>query len=372
MAVSKTIQMLAPFVQVVDVRNHFSGLFKVPAGGIHNKFKVKVDVKRSKEDMSFPIANKSTSGWHWNSRKGFSSKELEPPAYKEAVSISADDLMYDRAFGMNPYEEPGLMRRLQDDIGPLVAEMQDMISRGLELQASQIKTTGALAIPDDAGNTVLTESFNAKTAHFPDASTDWDTTGSAVPLTDIANLADLIKRNGHRQAIRVHMNSITFEGMKATDSVKAALNRDYRINDGELYRINTGAQPAHGLLVGGGIFRGTLQCRQYVLDIYTYDEGYNHPETGTWTYYLPSDKCVVESGGRMDATFGGLNTFGTNVGSLLGRMRFSGGASNPLTNFTVLQWKENDGTAIHTGVGTRGLLYPVEIDSFGCITTSGF
>jgi hypothetical protein len=232
-------------------------------------------------------------------------------------------------------------------------------------------TTGALAIPDDAGTTVLSESFNPKAAHFPNASVDWATTASAVPLTDIANLADLIKRNGHRQAIRVHMNGITFEQMKATDSVKAALDRDYRLDNGEIYRIDRAAPPAHGLLIGGGIFRGTLQCRQYVLDIYTYDEGYNHPQTGTWTYYLPNYLCVVESGGRMDATFGALNTFGTN-GNRLGRMRFNGGASNPLTDFTVMQWIDNDGGAIHTGVGTRGLLFPVEIDSFGCITTSGF
>ena len=371
MTVSKTIQMLAPFVQMVDVRNHFSGLFRVPAGGIHNKYKVKVDVRRSKEDVSFPVANKSTQGWHFNERKGFSSKELTPPTYKEAISISADDLMFDRAFGRDPYNEPGLMTRLQDDIGPLVSELQDMISRGLEIQASQIMTTGALAITDDAGTTVLSESFNKKSAHFPNASVDWDTTGSAVPLTDIAGVCDLIKQNGHRQAIRVHMSAATFQGMLATDSVKAALNNDYRIDNGSIYRINTGAQPAHGTLVGGGIFRGILQCRQYVLDIYTYSEGYNNPQTGTWTAYLADDLCVVESGGRMDATFGALNTFGTN-GNMLGRMRFGGGASNPLTNFTVLQWKENDGTAIHTGVGTRGLLFPVEIDSFGCITTSGF
>ena len=246
-----------------------------------------------------------------------------------------------------------------------------MISRGIELQASQIMTTGALAIPDDAGNTVLTEDFQAKTAHFPNASTTWATTGSAVPITDIANLCDLIKKNGHRQAIRVHMNSVTFEAMKAVDSVKAALNTDYRINDGEIYRINTGAQPAHGTLVGSGIFRGILQCRNYVLDLYTYDEGYNHPQTGTWTYYLPSAKVVVESAGRMDATFGALNTFGT-TGSMLGRMRIGGGSANPLTNFTILQWKDNDGGAIHTGVGTRALLFPVEMDSFGCITAYGF
>ena len=51
MAVEQTVQMLAPFVQIVDVRNHFSGLFRVPRGGIHNASKVKVDIKRCIEDI---------------------------------------------------------------------------------------------------------------------------------------------------------------------------------------------------------------------------------------------------------------------------------------------------------------------------------
>ena len=370
MAVEQTVQMLAPFVQIVDVRNHFSGLFKVPRSGIHNASKVKVDIKRSIEDIAFPMKDPS-AGWHSNERRGWSSKELAPAAYKEKFSISADDLMGDRAFGKSAYENPALILRLRDEIGPLTGDLQDMIARGLEIQASQIMTTGALDLIDDAGVTVFSENFAPKTAHFPDASVDWATTASAVPLTDIADLGDLIKQDGHRVPRRAHQNSTTFEQMLATDSVKAALNNDYRMDNGEIYRMDRGGQPAYEVPVGGGVYRGTLRCRNYIIDMYTYDEGYNHPQTGTFTKYLPDYKCVVESGGRMDATFGQINSFGTD-GSRIPGLRIGGGTAKPMTNYTILTWKEPDGTVAHVGVGTRALLYPVEIDSFGCIETSGF
>lgn len=371
MTVSQTIQMLAPYVEVAPVRGHLSGLFTVPRGGRHNKAKVKVHVRRGNEAIAYPMNDKA-GGWRWNERRGYSEKDVVPAKYKEAMSIGADEIMGDQSFGMNPYENTSLMARAQEEIGDVSDQLNGKLARALELQAAQILQTGALTLVDDAGATVFSENFAPKAAHLFNASTTWATTGSAVPLTDIATAGDLIKQHSKRMPLRAHMNSVTFAQMLATDSVKLALNNDYRIDNGQIQRLDRGGQPVNPIVIGAGIYQGTLRCRNYMIDIYTYDEGYDHPQTGTYTKYIADYKVIVESGGRLDATFGQLNTFGSEQrgARMLGAARFG----NPLelSDFTLVAWVSDDGMNFNVGIGTRAILFPVAIDSFCCITSSGF
>jgi hypothetical protein len=374
MAVDKTIQMLAPYVEMSDIPFHLSQLFKVPMNGIHNKAKVKVDIRRSTNDVAFPMKDAGL-GWHMNKRKDFSSNEVEPAIYKEGFAIAADDLMAGRAFGQNPYEDKALMARAQEEIGTVTANLREKIKRGLELQASQILTTGALTLVDDTNASVFSESFGARTAHYPNASVSWATTGSAVPLTDLANLATLIFTNGRKMPKRVHMNSVTFAQMKATDSFKAAMSKDYRIDNGEIFRLNSEAKPAYPIsetMDGGGIFRGQLELGgSFLLDLYVYDGDYTHPYSGSATKYIPDYKVIIEADGRLDATFGTIQSFGTDGrASNLIRGRMTN--RSLLSDITIIAWFTPDGTVFQCGVGTRALLVPTAIDTFGCLTTAGF
>jgi hypothetical protein len=374
MAVDKTIQMLAPYVEMSDTPMHLSRLFRVPANGIHDKAKVKIDVRRATTEVAFPMKD-AAAGWYMNKRKDFVSNEVEPAVYKEGFAISADDLMEGRAFGQNPYQDVVLMSRAREEIGTVTTNLREKIKRGLELQASQILTSGALTLVDDTNATVFAETFGARTAHFPNASVSWATTGSAVPLTDLANLATLIQTNGRKMPKRVHMNSVTFAQMKATDSFKAAMSKDYRIYSGEIYRIRTDVQPAYpisGTMDGGGVFRGQLELSgSFLLDLYVYDGDYTHPYSGTVTKYIPDYKVIVEADGRLDATFGKIQSFGTDgraTNMVRGRMT----NRSLLSDLSIIAWFSPDGTVFQCGVGTRALLIPVAVDTFGCLTTSGF
>jgi hypothetical protein len=364
MSVDQTIQMLAPYVETNDMPLHLSQLFKVPQGGIHDKAKVKVDIRRSTNEIAFPMVDPS-AGWHMNKRKDFASNEIEPAVYKEGFSISADDLMQGRGFGQNPYQDPILMARAREEIGTVSARMREMIRMGLELQAAQILTTGALNLVDDTNATVFSESFGARTTHFANASVDWATTGSAVPLTDMGNLSDVIMQNGKKRIRRAHMNGTTYAQMKATDSFKSAMDKDYRIYEGELF-------PMIGNGDGGAVWRGRLELNATTMvDVYVYDGEYTHPYTGAATKYIPDYKVILESGGRLDATFGKIHSFGTD-----GRASnlISGRVTNrtQLADLTILAWFTPDGTVFNCGLGTRALLFPVAVDTFGCLTTSGF
>jgi hypothetical protein len=374
MAVEQTIQMLAPYVEMSDLPYHLSRLFKVPVNGIHNKAKVKVDIRRSTNDIAFPMKDEG-GGWYMNKRKDFVSNEVAPAVYKEGFAISADELMAGRSFGQNPYENTELMARAQEEIGAATARLREKIKKGLELQASQILTTGALTLVDDTNATVFSETFGARTAHFPNASVSWATTGSAVPLTDLGTVANLVFTNGRKMPRRVHMNSVTLAQMKATDSFKAAMSKDYRIYNGEIFRLRTDVQPAYPIssnMDGGGVFRGQLELgASFLLDLYVYDGDYTHPYSGSATKYIPDYKVIVEADGRLDATFGSISSFGTDGRAnrlIQGRMT----NRSQLSDISIVAWFSPDGTVFNCGVGTRALMLPTAIDTFGCLTTSGF
>lgn len=374
MAVDKTIQMLEPYVEQVDAPNHLTSLFTIPRGGIHDAFKVKVDVRRTTRGVAFPMKDPS-AGYHMNTRQGYSSKELEPAAYKEGFSISADELMGDRAFGLDPFKEPGLMARAQDEMSRVVPNLNDLIRRGMEIQASQIMQTCALSLVDNTNAVVFAEDFAPKATHFANASIAWTTTATAVPFTDIRNMCDLNMRDGKTPPKRLHLNSVTLAELKATAEFIAAMDVNYRTYSGELFRLNSGAQPVHGMVgggKGGAIFRGVLEVANYLLDLWVYDGEYDHPYTGAATKYIADHKVIIESGGRMDATFGRIHNFGTDGRG--DRFITNGRMTNKdlLMDMSVVAWVEPNGSAFSVGIGTRALLFPVAVDTFACLTTSGF
>lgn len=366
MAVKETIQLLEPYVEEAEGPLHLSSLFRVPTNGIHNKAKVEVHVRRATKSVAFPMRDPSL-GYRMNQRKGFSIKELAPAAYKEGLAISADELAMGRSFGRTPYENPALMTRLQEEIAPVAIDLRSMILRGTEIQASQIFQTCALSILDDEGNVVFSENFAPKSSHFPVAAIPWTTTATAVPLIDIADACDVIVTDGRKMPMRVHMNSIGFEDMKNTDSFKAGIAKN---QTGEIYRLHTDRDPVYPKPSGGGgIFKGVLEVRKYLLDVYVYDGSYDDPQTGADTKYIADNKCIIEAGGRMDATFGQINKFASDprAAALLRAGRMTN--RNLLSDLSYNMWFNENFEVWNLGIGTRALLYPVATDTFACITT---
>lgn len=369
MAVKETIQLLEPYVEEAEEPLHLSSLFTVPRNGIHNKAKVEVHVRRMTKKVSFPMRDPSL-GYRMNQRKGWSIKEVAPAVYKEGLSTSADELAQGRSFGMNPYENPSLMARLQEEISPVAIDLRSQIIRGIEIQASQIFQTGQLSLTDDEGNVVFSEDFAVKASHLPNASVPWTTTATAIPLTDVADGGDLIATDGKTMPKRVHMNSQCFEDMKNTDSFKAGIAKN---QTGEIYRLHTDKDPVYPRPKGGGgIFKGVLEVRRYYLDLYVYDGSYDDPQTGVDTKYISDDSCIIEAGGRMDATFGKINKFATDprAASMLrtGRLTNKG----TLSDLSYNTWFNENFEVFNIGIGTRALLYPVATDTFVRIRTKGF
>jgi hypothetical protein len=243
-----TYKMLSPFIKGIPAPGFLSGLFQAPAANFHNQKKVHIDKSIEAEEVAFPVDD-VTSNYHMNNSKDRDEVEVAPPVYKEGEAVSIDDL-YDRQTGMSPYESNDFQRN--GVALALVAgeRLQRKIRRGLEIQASQVLTTGALSLVDDTGAVKFALDYNMDTDLFPTVSVPWSTTASADPIGDMYSLCGVM-RDGGNDATWSIMAGESFEAAMAITSFK---ERFTAVN------ANVGAlNPMSNPGTRGGNLRGNLQ-----------------------------------------------------------------------------------------------------------------
>lgn len=363
MSGTTTIRMLAAYFQEGGVSSYFAGMFKLRPEGIHSSEEVEIDIVRSEEDVSIVIHDMST-GYRMNSADLYTNKGFKPPVHKEAVPINASSLIK-RQPGENPFQSPDFRANLVLKMFTAMRKVQRKIQRAIELQASQVLQTGVVSLTDSAGNVLYTLDYKPKSSHFPTAGVSWATATMAQKIADLIGLCDKIRSDG-----LVSPDEITFGATAWENFIQTPGFMDIRFNS---QRANLGSITPQERRGGGGIYRGTIEIGNYVLDVFTYDGRYKHPQTGVSTAFLHPGKIIVRAAsGRLDATFGAIPNIGQLLGvgnSLLpelpGRMSSVEQGMDLFTNV----WMSTDGETLFGGVGSRPLMIPVAIDTFGCLNT---
>lgn len=352
-----TKKMLAAYENEPDPTLYLSGMFQSPRSNFHNSEEVEIDIIRSEENVSIAIQDLST-GARLNSEDLYTNKGFKPPVHKEAGPINAHKLLQ-RMPGVDPFMSVDFMANAIERGMRLGRKLQRKILRAIELQSSQVMTTGVVTLTDENGATVYSIDYKPKTAHFPTVSTIWSNTAS-TKLADIQSLADVIRSNGYSPDLLV-MGEGSYEYFIQDSAVLARLDNRRVAGNGIVALERMG---------NGGIFRGTIEIGNYHYDIYTYDGRYTHPQTGVSTKFLPDNKVIIrDSMGRLDATFGGIPRIGAPdprlPAPLFSRISLPGQMLDLQNN----AWITNDGETLWTQVGTRPLMIPTAIDSFGCLDT---
>jgi len=350
--------MLAAYDEELSAPLYLSSLFQSPPDNFHSAEEIEIDIRRGGEDVSVPMPNPAV-GYRVNQFGGYTNKKLAPPSYKEEFAIKASSLVSGKQFGKDKYADPSFENAAAELTIRGMRIVEEKIRRGMELQASQILTTGALSLVDSAGTVVFAEDFKVKNTHFPNAGTAWSS--STTPITDILALCDVIRNDGKRDPVRMHIGEGSWEAALKISNFTDRLKDQF---------LNLGSNvPMPNPGTNGGNLRGFLEVGSYRLAIYTYGGRYKHPQTGTITKYIPDDKVIIESGGRLDATFGDIPNFGTDGRALrfMPAGRFS--AVDRGMDLNVNPWIDPDGEFLHVGVGSRILLIPTAIDTYGCLDT---
>jgi hypothetical protein len=346
------------FIQRRMPSTFLQSFFTMKPGNEYNGKKIELDIQRFGEDVA--VAMKAGTEANINDMDLVTTKEFTPPAYGEAVPVDVNDLL-ERTAGIDPYTDAynGYVAKLIAKLNTAFQVIRDMITRAVELQASQILQTGKLTLTNRSGSEVYVLDFKPKAAHFPTVTTAWSAPG-ANPLGDLAALMAVIRANGQVNPDQAIFGAVALKNFLANAEVKAQLD-NRRVEIGEI-------RPRQDRK--GATFYGFVWVGAYMLEIWTYPEVFKHAQTGTPTKYVADDKVVVlSSETRLDYTTARVPLpLGPDprVASLMpGRLL----SADDNLDVTPNMYCTPNGKQVMAELESRPLLIPVQIDGFGCIKT---
>lgn len=357
-----TKKMIAAYSDIAQPTMFFTGFFRTPVQNFYNSEKVALDIIRTSEKVSVAIRHFS-EGYRMNAANIYTTKEFTAPVHQEAIPIDSEQLIK-RMPGDNPFKDPGYRAAVITMLMNGMVKVSDLIFRAIELQASQVMQTGIVTLKDENDDSIYDIDYKPKATHFPTSGTTWGQVG-ADPLGDIASLADVIRTDGKHDPDLVIMGIDAFEAFIKDTDVKARLD-NRRIDMGGIVR----RRPAGN----GASFRGVIDIGHYSYEIWTYSGQYEDPVTGNATQYLDKGKVVVmASDGRLDGTYGNI----PNIGRILGNQRNDLvpelprrlNSINGMFDLHPNLWIEPSGQTLNAGVGSRPLMIPTAIDTYGCLDT---
>lgn len=359
---SQTSRLIRAYNQQAAPTRFLSGMFQSPAENFHNSEEVQIDIERGEENISIVVTDLS-QGYRKNATDIYTSKGFVAPIHKEEVALNSFDLLK-RMVGQDPFEDPNFRGNMITRMFSGMRRVEAKIRRAIELQASQVLQTGIITLTNETGAALYELDYKAKATHFPTSGIAWGTAGADIQ-GDIEALSEVIRNDGLGDPDELIMGVDAYQAFINDPIIQPLFDNRRMVVGGITPATRRG---------NGGTFRGTIDIGNYSYDMFTYGGRFIDPVTGFKEQYLDPAKVIIrDSSGRLDATFGAI----PNIGRLLGvqanqliselpsRISNTDGGIDLFTNM----WLSNDGEQIFGGVGTRPLLIPTAIDTYGCLDT---
>jgi hypothetical protein len=353
-----TRKMLRMYSDRAGAPGFLASKFQSPPENYHSGEEVEIDIRRNGAKVAIVVTDISAPG-NKNESTRYVNKTYKPPVYKEEATLSAYDLIKRQA-GQLPFTDPDFRANVVETVFRVTGDMEAMIRRGIELQASQVLQTGTLTLKDENGVNRFTLSFSPKATHFPTVANDWNG-GSATPLLDLENLAVVVRRDGKRQPGMLSFGRLAWQDFLSDSEVQARLDNT-RMNLGRIEPRRRSEDAT---------FQGMIQLGNYEFEMWTYDGFYEDPQSSSDAPYIVDDNVIMTSpGARLDLTFGAIPVIpGAASQQALQYVpsRLSDGERG--IDLSTHAYFSEDGTNLIVRVGARPLCIPTAIDTFGCLNT---
>lgn len=359
MSTNTTKRMIDAYRQDATPTPFLSGMFQSPRMNYHATEEVEIDIVRSEEDIAIAVQDLST-GYRLNSEDIFTNKSFKPPVFKEAAPINAHTLIK-RIPGQDPFMTPDFQANATLKSFGVFRKLENKIRRAMEQQAAQVLQTGTVTLIDDAGASVYGIDYKPKATHFPTAGTAWSS-GSSTKIADLLSLIEVIRGDGLTDVDQLIFGSSAIRAFLDDANVQKYFN---------LFNANFGSIiPAEKRGGAGGVFHGTLAIGSYNVEIWSYNGRYKHPQTGVSTPFVDPGKVIVRSSmSRLDATFGAIPRITPPDSRVLQFLPERFVMPNEGMDLTPNAWITADGETLMVGAGSRPLMIPTAIDTYGCLTT---
>jgi hypothetical protein len=330
--------------------------FQIDQGSYYNGEKVTIDLQRSGRKIS-PVIELCT-GYHNSTMDEWQNNQMIAPAHMESFQVKACDQMTRRP-GQSPFEDPNFQSNAMQRAMQGGLLVQDMIFRSVELQAAQTFETGVVTLKDEYGVDAYTITWGAKASHFPDASVAWNGVSPDI-VGDLWGLVRVIKSDYHKSPKVSWWGHRAFAAAMADDTFMANFERR-RAEQGTIVRLREDGF--------GGTYHGFVKVGDVELDIWTYDGEYEQLDSpyADIPYINPDKVTIFTDGARMQATYGAIPKIVEPDRRAVPFLPNSIVSSKQGIRLSTNVWIEPNNLAVNIGFGTRPLLIPVAIDSWGTI-----
>jgi hypothetical protein len=361
MTVQKTHEkLLKMYLENPSPTLYMSGKYRTTEEDLFDTEAVSIDIERHNRRIAVAVSS-ITSGPRMNETTKFTTKEFTPPMFNEGFPIQAMDL-FDRNAGQNPFDNPRFQVKATARAFKEFRLQEDAIRRTIELQASQIATTGVVTLKNEDGTTVYTLDYKAKTAHFPTSINAWDT-ASATIRADLLSLFNVIHKNGKAPVKRIDVGDTSWEAMIDNDDFVKSLD----LKDLDVAKLTGMRNPGEDM----GKFMGMLSIGSWKVEVWTYPGTYEDPENpGTELKYLPGNKVVAYTD-KLDfrLVYGACPVLARPEQRVLRYIPSQISSAGAGLQMYPYAWLTDDASGLVGNVKSRPLCIPTSIDRFGALNT---
>jgi hypothetical protein len=272
-------------------------------------------------------------------REGFETFETRPAYIKERTALRVSDTRT-RSIGENIYNASTPEERAAQILGEDLAMLEERVARREEQMCAEAITTGKVVVKGDGWDALV--DFGYKVGENIKSLTGAGSAWNSVKSDPMKNLDDWRLEISRRCGISPNYCIV---GRK----VAWAILRNKTITD-QLDKINMMVgRLAPAALPNGISYIGELYLPTGNVQIYSYDEVYNHPATGEVTPLVPDDMVILGSDqARCQMNYGLIQ----NLHSLQAVPRFP------------LVWTEPNGSARFVQLESAPMPNIYQVDAF--------
>lgn len=303
-----------------------------------NRQKVAVDVQRCTDPIR-NIFSRSTE------------KIFVPPYYNEMFDFTACQ-RYDETFGQNNVPTKVDAKLLLADANTYLLALKNKILRAIELQRSQVLQTGVVTLIN--GDSI---DYKRKAESLKVADVGWDQAGADI-LGDLAVGMEFIRNKGLSGATAINAIFGSRALSNFLNNAKVKEQADFR----NIKRIEINMPQFDN--VSGMVYHGQVATADYMINIWTYNETYEHPVTEETLSYIDKDNVVMVSD-----DFVGTTTF-AGIPAILGD-NVSGQYVGPVEGeFYIRDVIDQIKTTWDFIISSAPLVIPVSIDRIYTLKTT--
>lgn len=356
MSNADTIRMVNAYFEEVEPTSFLSSFFRLTPNNIYDSEKIEIDIRRNGRSIAIPIADLSV-GARSVARDTFTNKEFTPPIYKEKGGLNAFN-MVKRQAGQTPFEDPNIQGNAIAEAFGIFRTLESRLRLATELQASQVFASGVVTLINNDGDTVYSIDYQPKSTHFITTGTSWS--GTPVILADLTGLANVIRADGKSNPDTLVFGTGAWNNFIGDTTIAAILD-NRRMQFGGI-----GAPEKRA----GGSFMGTIAIGAYIFNLWLYTGSYDLPSSGADTPFVATDHVLMlSSNARLDATFGSIPKIISPDSRVLPFLPGALSSTSAGLAMSTNAWATADGEQVFVQAGSRPLMIPTAIDTFGRIDT---